>query len=92
MENTFEFQLIDGEFKASDAARVVLPLINDKINFHVLERFSDKIRNDKENEHAKKRIEALNLASDNLKEFIQIAMQNDLKVTIKSKVEIILEQ
>ena len=35
MENDFQFQLIDGEFTPAGAAKVLFPLINNKINSFV---------------------------------------------------------
>ena len=56
MENDFQFQLIDGEFTPAGAAKVLFPLINNKINYHSLESFSNEIRFEKDATNSKKRI------------------------------------
>ena len=56
MENGFQFQSIDGEFTPAGAAKVLFPLINNKINYHSLESFSNEIRFEKDATNSKKRI------------------------------------
>jgi hypothetical protein len=91
MQNKFEFQLIEGLFLPEEAGKVVLTLINDKIKYHALENFSDKIRFDSDNNHSKERIKDLNQASDSLKELIEFAKQNNRQLRINSRIEIVLE-
>ena len=47
MENDFQFQLIDGEFTPAGAAKVLFPLINNKISVKNLFGNTEKNGNNK---------------------------------------------
>lgn len=88
MEKDFQFQLIDGEFTPVGAAKVLFPLINNKINYHSLESFSNEIRFDKDVSNSKKRIAELQQVQLQIQELLEKAEENGLKLKITSKIKI----
>lgn len=88
MEKDFQFQLIDGEFTPVGAAKVLFPLINNKINYHSLESFSNEIRFDKDVSNSKKRIAELQQVQLQIQELLEEAEENGLKLKITSKIKI----
>lgn len=91
MENTFNFNLIDGNFNSEEALKVLLSLINSKVAYHKLDRFSEDIRfGDNGNFHSK-RIESLKNSEESLVNFIAYAKSNNAILRIKGNVEIVLE-
>jgi hypothetical protein len=91
MKNSFEFKLIEGEFSSTGAARVILPLINKKINYHSLEGFSNEIRFNTDPSHSRLRIKALQEAQVSIEELLALAESKGMKIRIKSSIEIEIE-
>lgn len=91
MKNKFEFKLIEGNFSSKDAANVVFPLINKKINFHSLEGFSNEIRFSIDPSHSKARIKALQAAQSSIEELLASAEYKGMKVRINCSIEIEIE-
>ncbi|MGL2986531.1 hypothetical protein ACSVH5_02945 [Flavobacterium sp. RSSA_27] len=91
MEKNFQFQLIDGEFTPIAAAKVLFPLINNKINYHSLESFSNEIRFDKDVTNSKKRIAELQEVQLLIQELLEKAEENGLKLKITSQIKIEFE-
>jgi hypothetical protein len=54
----YQFKLVEGQYTTVEAQKILLGLINSKINFHQLENFSNEIRFN-ENNHSKIRIGCL---------------------------------
>lgn len=75
MEN-LETRLIDGCFSKIKAKTVLLELINNKINFHKVEKFSNEIRFGQDTDHSEKRIQALNIEKENLLAWIESVDNN----------------
>lgn len=88
MENNFQIQLIDGEFTPSGATKVLLSLINNKINYHSLESFSNEIRFEKDLSNSKKRIQELEEAQVEILALLEKAEEAGTKLKIKSVIEI----
>jgi hypothetical protein len=88
MESTKHFKLIDGTFAPEEAQKILLELINTKINYHKLEDFSNHIRFNNDIVHSKNRVEALTNTAQNIKELIKIAAENKLELKIKSAIAI----
>jgi len=88
MEKDFKFQLIDGEFTPAGAAKVLFPLINNKINYHSLESFSNEIRFDKDVTNSKKRIAELQEVQLQIQELLEKAEDIGLKLKISSQIKI----
>ncbi len=90
MENEYQFKLVEGHFSPSEAGKVLLALINSKINFHNLEIFSNQIRFDEENPHSKIRIDRLLEASEYIRNLIDDASLKGMDFNIESLIQIAL--
>jgi hypothetical protein len=88
MENNFQFQLIDGAFTPSGATKILLSLINNKINYHSLEGFSNEIRFERDLSNSKKRIQELEEAQVSIVALLEKAEEEGIKLKIKSVIEI----
>lgn len=88
MEATYNYKLIEGVFKPSEAQRMLLDLINAKINYHNLDSFSNHIRFNTEFSSSKIRIEELAKTSESIKELIELANNNNMQLIIKSEITI----
>lgn len=81
-----EFQLIDSVFAPDEATSLLLSLINNKINYHKIDDFSNHIRYDRDSTHSRKRIEELLKTSDELKEFTREAKIKGVRLIVKSRI------
>jgi hypothetical protein len=52
----YQFKLVEGQYTTVEAQKILLGLINSKINFHQLEHFSNEIRFNENNNHSKIRV------------------------------------
>jgi hypothetical protein len=59
----YQFKLVE-QYTTVEAQKILLGLINSKINFHQLEHFSNEIRFNENNDHSKIRIELLTNQQD----------------------------
>jgi hypothetical protein len=66
----YQFKLVEGQYTTVEAQKILLGLINSKINFHQLEHFSNEIRFNENNNHSKIRIELLTNAAKNITDLI----------------------
>lgn len=82
------YQLIDNTFSPAEAEKVLIKLINSKINYHNLEDFSNHIRFNNDPIHSKKRIQELNETKEKIKELIAIAEQKGVNLIVNSTIEI----
>lgn len=85
-----EIQLIDGEFLPSEALKILMSLINSKINYHQLESFSNQIRFDGSISHSQKRIESLTQSSEIIQSIIKEASNKGKQLKIESIIQITL--
>lgn len=92
MENHYDFKLIDGVFEPSDAEKVLISLINNKINYHHLEDFSNHIRFNDNLSHSKKRVQELHQTKEDLKKLIDQAKEKGYHLTVNSTIEITLSK
>lgn len=83
-----EYKLIDGEFSPDDAKKVLLSILNSKINFHNLLSFSNHIRFNNDINTSKNRIEELNNTKTAIIELIDKATKDNLSLKIKSNITI----
>ncbi|MGL2994131.1 hypothetical protein [Flavobacterium sp. TSSA_36] len=88
MKNKYQFQLIDGEFTPVGAAKVLFPLLNNKINYHSLEHFSNEIRFNKKDAFSQKRIEELQQVQLWIQDLLEKAEENGLQLKITSQINI----
>ncbi|MBC7641677.1 MAG: hypothetical protein H7174_04970 [Flavobacterium sp.] len=85
-------KLIDGVFSAEDAKKVLFNLINSKINHHKLDDFSNNIRFNENENSSKNRIQQLESTLLEIDEIAAYAIANNLKMNLKSNIEIVLEK
>jgi hypothetical protein len=91
MQNKSEHKLIDGIFEPDEAKTMLNSLINNKINFHNLEDFSNSIRFDINAIHSKKRVIELNEMKTVINELINQAQNDKLNLDIKCMIHISLK-
>lgn len=90
MEQKQNFKLIDGKFSPTESNNILLALINNKRKFHALEAFCAQERGTGNEAHHNLRIKELNDAYSDIKKVISFASDNNLTLTINSKIEITL--
>jgi hypothetical protein len=75
---SYQFKLVEGQYTTVEAKKILLGLINSKINFHQLENFSNEIRFNENTDHSKIRIELLTNAENN--RFDLLLHSNDMSL------------
>jgi hypothetical protein len=88
MENNHKFKLIDGKFNATEAGKILLALLNSKINYHNLQAFSIRERYSGDVSHIDKRVEELKAVCEELREVLDYADNNNIKLKIDSTINI----
>ena len=88
--NKHEFQLIEGEFLPEEAIKLLMSLLNNKINFHQLESFSNQIRNGNDVSHSRKRVEYLKQSIEDVKLILKDAESKGKQLKIDSIIQITL--
>ena len=88
MKENFNYKLIDGVFSPLEAQKVLMDLINTKINYHGLDSFSNHIRFNTEISSSKYRIEELKKTAESIKELIELAEQNNIQLKVNSMISI----
>lgn len=83
-----EFKLIDGEFSADESHKILMSLLNHKIDFHSLFAFSNHIRFNKDLDVSKKRIEELTEAKEAITALIAKAKADGYHFVIKSAISL----
>ncbi|CAM2820673.1 hypothetical protein [Flavobacterium frigoris] len=89
-EKDYQFKLVEGQYTSLEAQKILLGLINSKINFHQLENFSNEIRFNEKSTHSKIRIELLTNASANISDLIAYSLLNDMQFKIEGNIQISL--
>jgi len=92
METNKNFKLIDGVFNSKEAKKIIISLINNKINYHNLEDFSNHIRFNNVLSNSQKRISELQSAQKMIEELVDLAEKNQWKLKIESSVEINIQK
>ena len=88
-----KIQLVDGTFTASETADVVIALINEKINFHKLQRISwCEGSADADTKYPDGRIAELEKEKEITKEFVAQVRHLGKKLRISGVLEISLEE
>lgn len=88
MEESFQFKLINGMFSADEAAKVLFPLLQHKINFHAVEKFSSEIRNDEDAFNSNKRIAELQEVQTQVVKVLEQIKQNNQKIQLTGEITI----
>lgn len=87
-----KINLVDGTFTPAEAADVVMALLNEKINFHKLQRISwCEGSNDADTRYPDTRIAELEKEKNILKDFISQVRSEGKKLRINGVLEITLE-
>jgi hypothetical protein len=92
MEKEQDFKFIDGVFTFDDADKLLIALLNYKIDYHNREDFSNHIRFNQEMTHSKVRIQELIATKDEIKQVIASAKEKNKKLVINSTLTIRLEE
>ena len=79
-----DFKLIDGEFSAEETQKILMSLINNKIDFHNLFAFSNHIRFNNDVNGSKKRIEELTQTREMIAEVTKKAVQEGYHFKVQS--------
>jgi hypothetical protein len=88
MEKINDYSLIDGTFTASDASKILLEIINNKINYHNLQIHSITERFGGDTSLSEKRIKKLLKTAKALKKVFAVAEKKGLNVEIYCPIEI----
>jgi len=89
-EKKHQFKLIDGQYSPLEAKKILLGLINSKINLHKLDNFRSQVGFNKDDSHSRNRIEALTNVSENIKDLIAAASFDDMEFQIEGNINISL--
>ncbi|WP_353169900.1 hypothetical protein [Flavobacterium sp.] len=92
MEKVQDYKFIDGVFTIDDADKLLIALLNYKIDYHNREDFSNHIRFNHEIAHSKVRIQELLATKDEVKHLIDSAKEKNKKLVINSTLTIRLEE
>lgn len=88
-KTTQTIQLVKGEFTPSEATHVLMGLINEKINFHKIQRLQIWEGNhESKTEQLDGRIQELELEKKKVQEFINLSRGLGQKLNIKGILEI----
>ncbi len=92
MEKAQDYKFIDGVFTIDDADKLLIALLNYKIDYHNREDFSNHIRFNQEMTHSKVRIQELIATKDEIKQVIASAKEKNKRLVIHSTLTIHLEE
>ena len=92
MEKAQDYKFIDGVFTIDDADKLLIALLNYKIDYHNREDFSSHIRFNQEMAHSKVRIQELIATKDEIKQVITSAKEKNKRLIINSMLTIRLEE
>ncbi len=88
MRQDYQFKLIQGDFTAERARKVLIQMINHKIDFHNVESFSNQERNEGDVDHAKKRVAELEQVRKDLHTTLEEAEKLGMNLEITGTIEI----
>jgi hypothetical protein len=90
MKDKQHFQLIDGTFTPSEASKVLLSLVQRKMDYHRLEQFSNEVRLGRDPSHSEKRLQVLAKLESELKKLLASADDAKQNLKINGWIEITL--
>ena len=88
MKKPHTFKLINGKFAAHDVRKILMEMIQSKINFHMREIHRIEERGDGSTNHSEKRIAQLKKTAETLKEVLTKAEAKGTNLKISAAVEI----
>lgn len=91
MENEYHYKLIEGDFSAEEAKKMLMSLISSKINFHNLNSFSDYVRFNRDPKKLENRIVELTNTREDILKLMEEAEKKGTKLKIKSNISIELK-
>lgn len=91
MKKAQTVNLIEGTFTPEDAKELLVELLKSKINFHNLKNWRSKEQFGKSDLLSTKKLEYLNEARENLKTFLEEAINQKKSITINSTIELKIE-
>ncbi len=86
MKTNHSYKLIEGLFNPLEAQKILLDLINAKIDYHNLEAFSNKIRFNTDLSISENRIEQLSQTRNSIMALIEFAKENNMELKISSDI------
>jgi hypothetical protein len=88
MKKPHTFKLIDGKFSPVEARKILIELIQNKINFHSRQIHMMEEHNEGNTAHSKSRIARLKKTSENLKKILIKADNSGTRLKVKGTIEI----
>lgn len=88
MKKPHTFKLVDGKFSPADARKILMELIQSKIDHHSRELYAKQERNDSNLAGTEKRITQLRKSADILKKVLATAEKKGQLVKVKGAIEI----
>ena len=88
MKNLHTFKLVDGKFAPKEARKILMELIQNKINFHSREIQMMEEHNEGNTARSQKRIEQLKKSADTLKKVLFQADNKGMQLKVKGTIEI----
>lgn len=88
MVTSFSFQLVEGTYLPSEAKKILMTLLHDKINYHEREAFSTEERFGIKAKHSLQRIEALQKVVEEVLAQIEIAQANEMDLVINGTLSV----
>lgn len=85
---TTQFELVKGDFSATDAQEILNSLIQSKINFHAVKNFRSEERSGQEDDWCKQRVSALRQNREEINALLQEAAAEGLQVEIQSQITV----
>ena len=79
---------IDGVFDKTEAAEILLSVINDKIRFHNVSILGSKERSDGDYAHSEARLEQLNKSKEEIMRMFRIECDQNSRIRLKSNISI----
>lgn len=88
MKNPHTFKLVDGKFAPTEARKILMELIQNKINFHSREIQMMEEHNEGNTARSQKRIEQLKKSAETLKNVLLQADNKGMLLKVKGTIEI----
>ncbi len=88
MKNSHTFKLVDGKFSPSDARKILMELIQNKINFHSRQIHMMEEHNEGNTSRHQKRIEQLKKSAERLKKALVLAEKKGMQLKVNGNIEI----
>ncbi len=88
MHSKIEYKLIDGTFTAENARTVLHALVNSKIGYHRLEKFSHEERFGKDIHHSEKRINELVKLYEAIEDAVVYAIKHKKAIRVNGTIEL----